>query len=300
MEQIILPSVTEKKIDTHTSRFTISPLFPGYGHTVGNGLRRVLLSSLPGAAVTSVKIDGADHEFTTVPGVKEDVVELLLNIKSLRVQMHDTNEPVTLLLRAKGPGTVTAKDFEANSKVNIANPDLYLATLSGKSTLSLEVTVEYGRGYDPVEKREVRSNTLGVISVDSLYTPVQGVSIEVENTRVGKMTNYDELSLTVATDGSISPAEALRASSAIMVDQFSLLASFGEVKAEEMQGKSEEDHTQSADELISAGLPVRVAKILQDNGVSNLNQLKAVSDDDLRSFSGLGPKAISEIEKIRQ
>lgn len=299
MEQIILPQVTEEAKGANSAEFTIAPLFPGYGHTVGNGLRRVLLSSLPGAGVTAVRLEGAEHEFTAVAGVKEDVVELILNLKTLRVQMHETEEPVTLSLHVKGPAEVKAKDFEKNSKVTISNPDLHIATVAAKSSIDLEVTVEYGRGYVPVEKRENKSNTLGVIALDSLYSPVQAVSIEVQNTRVGKMTNYDELKVLISTDGSITPAESLKQASAILVDQFALLASFDQQTAAPAPDASSELVEASSDELVQAGLPVRIAKVLGDNGISTVQQLKDVEDDELKTLSGLGPKALQEIARIR-
>ena len=299
MESIILPQVVESNSEGNTSVFKISPLFPGYGHTLGNSLRRVLLSSLPGGAATAVKIDGVNHEFSTVNGVSDDVVQLILNLKNLRVKMHDPAEPVTILLNTKGPGKVTAKDFKANASVTIANPELHIATLGAKSSLNLEVTIEYGRGYDPVEKREAKSLPLGTIAIDSLFTPVQAVSIEVENTRVGKMTNYDELQLTVSTDGTISPKDAVKEASAILVDQFALLAHFDEQQA--MTTETTENSSDSIEptELVEAGIPARVARILADNGLGTLQALKSASDEQLSAVTGLGPKALSEIAKVR-
>ncbi len=300
MEHIILPSVSETKGKANTSVFKVSPLFPGYGHTVGNSLRRALLSSLPGAAVTNVRIEGGDHEFSTVAGVKEDIVEIILNLKSLRLEMHETEEPVTLMLQAKGPKNVTAKDFKANSKITIANPEMHIATLSGKANLNLEATIEYGRGYDPVEKRETKSRELGVIAIDSLFNPVQSVSIEVENTRVGKMTNYDELHLTITTDGTISPNEAFKAAAGILVDQFHLLATHDAVREVTTESESTEG-TEAAPEteLVTAGLSLKIARILAENGYGTLEALRGADADALKQVSGLGPKALTEIEKIR-
>lgn len=301
MEQINLPNMTEDVSGENTSLFRISPLFPGYGHTVGNSLRRILLSSLPGASVTAVKIDGADHEFTAIPGVKEDVVEIILNLKNLRVTMHDTIEPVTLLLSSKGAGTMSGKDFKANSKVSIANPDLHIATLSSKANFNMEVTIEYGRGYDPVEKRESKALPLGTIAIDSLFTPVRSVTIEVENTRVGKMTNYDELQLTVTTDGTISPADAIKAAAAILVDQFNFIAHFGEAIAAQAieTNTAVEELVGQTSELEEAGIPARVAAILATHGIDSVQALKSASDEELKTISGLGPKALTEIAKVR-
>lgn len=299
MEQINLPNMTEESKGDNVSLFRISPLFPGYGHTVGNSLRRVLLSSLPGPSVTSVKIDGADHEFSAIPGIKEDAVEIILNLKNLRVALLDTSEPVVLSLSSKGPGVVTAKDFKANSKVEIANPDLHIATLSAKASFNMEVTVEYGRGYDPVEKREAKSLPLGTIAIDSLFTPVRGVTIEVENTRVGKMTNYDELQLIVTTDGTITPADAVKSAAAILVDQFNLIAHLGNVSHTSSDEIPEAITDTTSSDLIEAGIPVRVVAILNTNGIDSLSALKSATEEELKSISGLGPKALSELAKAR-
>jgi DNA-directed RNA polymerase subunit alpha len=210
----------EKIADNGT--FVIEPLSPGYGVTLANAMRRVLLSSLEGAAITSVKIEGATHEFTTVPGVKEDVVEIILNLKTLRFKLHQ-DEPVVLKLAVKGPKTVTAADFSANSACEIVNKDVFLATLDKTSKLEMEITVEKGRGYVPVERRGEEKMPLGTIAVDSIFTPVKKVHYEVENTRVGGMTNFDKITLEVSTDGSIDPEEALNRATGILVEHFSLI-----------------------------------------------------------------------------
>ncbi len=226
------------------------------------------------------------------------MVEFILNLKMLRVKMHDTAEPVVLNLQAKGPGIVTAKDFKANAKVEITNPELHLATLGAKATLSAEVTVEYGRGFDPIEKRENRSKDLGTIVVDSLFTPVYAVSLEVENTRVGKMTNYDQLHLAITTDGSITPSEALKAASAILVDQFQLLSTFDHPSTSEVVKEELPQLDQS--ELASTGLSPRIITILSQNNITTIDAVKNISDEDLHNVSGLGPKALSEISKIKE
>ena len=308
MEQIILPNVKEKVIDDRTSIFTVSPLFPGYGHTVGNALRRVLLSSLPGAAVTAVRIEGASHEFSVVKGVKEDLVEVILNLKSLRLVMHETNQPLTLKMDVKGPKEVTAADFKANSQVTIANPDLHIASIDKAGSLSMEVVVDYGRGYDPVERRQSTDQPLGTIAVDSLFSPVIAVSVEVENTRVGKMTNYDKLDLSVTTDGSISTKKAFQEAAAILVDQFQLLANYSEGKNmsqvseandNEKPAETNDQEKQNVSELEIAGLSSKISGILIDNGIHNIEELKNVPDEELKEIPGLGPKALSEINKIR-
>lgn len=225
--EYILPETNLLQIKTmeklgDTGTFVIEPLSPGYGVTVANAMRRVLLSSLEGAAITSVKIEGATHEFTTVPGVKEDVVEIILNLKTLRFKLHQ-DEPVVLKLSAKGPKSVTASDFDANSACEIVNKDVFLATLDKTAKLSMEITVEKGRGYVPVERRAEEKMALGTIAVDSIFTPVKKVHYEVENTRVGGMTNFDKITLEIATDGSLDPEEALSRAAGILVDHFGLI-----------------------------------------------------------------------------
>ena len=223
----ILPETNLLQIKTmeklgNTGTFVIEPLSPGYGVTLANAMRRVLLSSLEGAAITSVKIEGATHEFTTVPGVKEDVVEIILNLKTLRFKLFQ-DEPVILKLDVKGPKSVTAADFAANSACEVVNKDVFLATVDKSGKLSMEITVEKGRGYVPVERRVEEKMPLGMIAVDSIFTPVKKVHYEVENTRVGGMTNFDKITLEVATDGSIDPEDALNRATGILVEHFSII-----------------------------------------------------------------------------
>lgn len=223
----ILPETSLLQIKTmeklgDTGTFVIEPLSPGYGVTIANSLRRVLLSSLEGAAITSLKIEGATHEFTTVPGVKEDVVEIILNLKTLRFKMYQ-DEPVTLTLSAKGAKTVTAADFEPNSSCEIVNKDVFIAVLDKTGKLNMEITVQKGRGYVPVERRSEEKMPLGTIAVDSIFTPVKKVHYEVENTRVGGMTNFDKITLELATDGSIDPEQALNRAAGILVEHFAII-----------------------------------------------------------------------------
>lgn len=203
--------------------YVIEPLFPGYGITVGNSLRRVLFSSLYGSAISSVRIDGATHEFATLPGMIEDVVTLILNLKTLRIKLL-TDEPATLRLEAKGPGAVRAKDFIANANVVVVDPEHYLATLDKQGKLSMEVTVERGRGYVPTEQKMTEHQPLGTISVDSIFTPVKKVHYEVENTRVGDMTNFDKLTIDITTDGTVEPRAALEQAAKILVEHFDILS----------------------------------------------------------------------------
>ncbi|MFH1047776.1 MAG: DNA-directed RNA polymerase subunit alpha [Patescibacteria group bacterium] len=225
MEDLLLPSKIELAPgkDENNATLTVEPCYYGYGTTLGNALRRVMLSSLPGAAVTAVKIDGASHEFSGMDGVKEDVLEIILNLKELRMKVY-SDEPVRLSLSAKGEKKVTAGDIDANSDVEIANPELLIATLTDKkSVLNMEIIVEKGRGYVPVEERTDEKPELGTIAVDAVYSPVREVGYRVETARVGDVTNYDKLLMDIETDGTISPKEAVDQSVKILLDHFSLL-----------------------------------------------------------------------------
>lgn len=215
-------TITEKPSSDRVSTFVIEPLSPGYGMTVGHSLRRVLLTSLEGAAVSFVKIEGVDHEFTTLKGMREDVVELILNLKAMRVR-SESAEPVTIHLEKKGAGEVTAGDFDAHADVTIADPDHHLATLAKDGKLVMDITIEKGRGYVPVERKATDSKAIGVIAVDSVFTPIKKVHYDVEHTRVGGQTDFDKLSLELTTDGTITPAEAMAHGAKILVEHFSLV-----------------------------------------------------------------------------
>lgn len=221
MENILLPSkMTFNDGDAqHESILVIEPLHHGYGTTIGNALRRVLLSSLEGAAVTAVKIKGVQHEFSVIEGVKEDALEVMLNFKQLRLKVH-TDEPVTLSLSVSGKtGEVTAADIAKNADVEIVNPELVLATMTdNKIELNIEITVGRGRGYAPIEERDTTGNDIGVIAIDSLYSPVLNVGMRVENTRVGEITNYDKLIMNIQTDGTITPQEAVEQATKILLN----------------------------------------------------------------------------------
>src|SRR3989344_1016126 len=211
MENFLLPSKIEFQpgADEFSGSLVITPCHQGYGTTLGNALRRVLLSSLPGGAVESVKIAGVQHEFSAVPGVLEDVVEIILNLKQIAVLCH-TDQPVTLSLSKKGTGEVTAGDFSKNSDIEIVNPDLKIATITDKNfTLDMEITVGRGRGYVPVSEKETKQLSLGTIAIDSLYTPIRDVGYQVEMIRVGDVTDYEKLSLLIETNGTVTPKDAL-------------------------------------------------------------------------------------------
>lgn len=225
MEEILLPSKIEivPGKDERNATLVVEPCWHGYGTTLGNALRRVMLSSLPGAAVTAVKIKGASHEFTAIPGVQEDILELTLNLKSLRMRLF-TDEPVRLTLSVKGEKEVTAADIKAPSDVEIVNPDLHIATLTDKKAeLELEIFVGKGRGYVPVEERAKEKPELGMIAIDAVYSPVREIGYKVENVRVGQITNFDKLVMSIETDGTITPKDAVDQSLRILLDHFQLM-----------------------------------------------------------------------------
>lgn len=224
MDTIPLPksiSVTAQGRDRAT--FIIEPLYPGYGMTVGNALRRVLLSSMPGAAITAVKIEGSSHEFSTLPHVKEDAVDIILNLKRVRLKLHG-QEPVVVTLKASGAKTVTAGDIEPNSQIEVTNPDHVIATLTDPAaSLSMELTVGPGRGYVPVENREKEKLDIGTIALDAIYTPVKNVNFTIEHVRVEQITNFDKLILEITTDGTVNPTETLNMASQVLLEHFQMV-----------------------------------------------------------------------------
>ena len=225
MENILLPSTISYQPGQRSNEgiLIMEPCFHGYGTTIGNALRRVLLSSLPGAAVTAVKIKGVNHEFQAITDVKEDALEIILNLKSLRMRVF-SDEPVNLKLSVSGERTITAADFESNADVEIINSDLHIATLTSASAkMSMEITVRKGRGYSSTEERDGQSSDIGTIAIDALFSPVRNVGYRVEDTRVGEITNYDKLIMTIETDGTIDPEEAVQQSAKLLIEHFTLL-----------------------------------------------------------------------------
>lgn len=230
MEPILLPNKIEikKGKEPHSAELVLSPCYQGYGTTIGNALRRVLLSSIPGAAVTAIKIKGADHEFSTIPDVKEDVVQVILNLKQLRLRIH-TDEPVRLHIHVKGEKKVTAKDIEPNAQVEIINKDLHIAEITGKDAeLDMDIFAEQGRGYLTVEERSKSGLEIGTIAIDAVYTPIKNVGFKVEPVRVGQITNFDALTLSIETDGSITPEEAIKQAAKILLEHFNIVETMGE------------------------------------------------------------------------
>ncbi|MEO8065963.1 MAG: DNA-directed RNA polymerase subunit alpha [Candidatus Doudnabacteria bacterium] len=312
MESIPLPKkVSFEDQGNNKYKLTVEPLYPGYGVTLGNSLRRVLLSSLPGAAVVAVKIKGADHEFSTVPNIKEDVIEIILNIKQLRLKVH-TDQPVRLEMKVKGEKQVTGADFKKNADVEIVNPDMHIATLDNKGAeLEMEVIVQTGRGYVPVEQRENEKLEIGMIAVDAIYTPVKLVNYDINNVRVGQITNYDELILMIETDGTVSGQDAIDQAAHILMDHFALFAKtnlsseavvlpVAEVAVENQQPISIDEgiKTPEEDDLKSLGLSNRSYNALIKNSINKISQLTALDHDQLLHTEGLGAKSVEEIEKL--
>ncbi|HBG81344.1 TPA: DNA-directed RNA polymerase subunit alpha [candidate division CPR2 bacterium] len=301
IQNIHLPEVKTIKEEGNLGIFSIEPLYPGYGMTLGNSLRRVILSSLPGAAVTAVKIDGVTHEFTTIPNVKEDVVEVLLNLKQLRVKSFSDEEQY-LYLSASGQGKVSAKNIKAPSQVEIINPDLHLATLDGaKAKLEMEVKIEKGRGYVPVEKREGEKLQVGMIAVDAIYTPIKKVRYNVESTRVGQMTDLDKLVIEIETDGTITPKDAVNQAAEILVDHFSVVAGrevAGAGMPTETQ-KPERTAEDAASKILveEVNLSPRTTNALLNNDIKTIADILKLTDDELRSLKGFGNKAYQEVRE---
>lgn len=308
MEALTLPNKAQvEHLGEHKYSVVLEPMHPGYGVTVGNALRRVLLSSMPGAAVTAVKIRFADHEFSTVPNVKEDVVQIILNLKQLRLKCF-SSEPVKLSLKAKGERLVTAADIAGNDQVEIMNPDLHIATLDNKNAeFDMELTIEQGRGYVPVEARESDRTELGTLAVDAIFTPVRSVFFDVSNVRIGQITNFDKLSLTIETDGTITGGEAVDAAAHILVDHFNMLFNTPATLAaptvvEEIpafvasdEEDAGEDVPAPVSDLDSVSLSNRAKNALIKYGISTVEQLKALPSEEIEGIPGLGKKTILEL-----
>ncbi|NUS71962.1 MAG: DNA-directed RNA polymerase subunit alpha [Corynebacteriales bacterium] len=292
------PVLAEEVVSEARSRFTIEPLEPGFGYTLGNSLRRTLLSSIPGAAVTSIKIDGVLHEFSTVPGIKEDVTELILNIKSIVVS-SESDEPVVMYLRKQGPGIVTAADITAPAEVTVHNQDLQIATLNDKGRLEVELTVERGRGYVTASQNKQSGQEIGRIPVDSIYTPVLKVSYKVEATRVEQRTDFDKLIVDVETKNSISPRQAVASAGHTLVELFGLFRELDE-EAEGIEvGPSPADQALAADLALPVeelDLTVRSYNCLKREGVHTVGELIGRSEADLLDIRNFGAKSIDEVK----
>jgi len=283
--------------DNTFGKFVVEPLERGYGITLGNSLRRILLSSLPGVAVTSIKIDGVLHEFSTVPGVIEDVTEIILNIKNLSMKLF-SDGPKIVYIDADGEGDITAGDIKADSDVEILNPDLHICTLNGESRFYMELVLNKNRGYIPAEKNKQTGQPIGIIPVDSIYTPVRKVNYTVENTRVGQVTDYDKLTLEVWTNGSIKPDEAISLGARILNEHLNLFidlsdhAKHTEIMVEKEETKKEKVLEMTIEEL---DLSVRSYNCLKRAGINTVEDLTNKTEEDMMKVRNLGRKSLEEV-----
>lgn len=284
--------------DVNFGRFIVEPLERGYGITLGNSLRRILLSSLPGAAVTSIRIDGILHEFSTIPGVKEDVTEIILNLKRLAIRINGDG-PKKALINVNGPKEVTAADIMVDSEVEIFNPNLHIATLEENSTLSMEINLARGRGYVLAEQNKTESMPIAVIPVDSIYTPVKKVNFTVENTRVGQVTDYDKLILEIWTDGSIRPEEGVSIGAKIMQEHLNLFIQLTDsIDMVEIMVEKEEDTKAAILEMTieELELSVRSFNCLKRAGINTVEELTHKSEEDMMKVRNLGKKSLDEVK----
>lgn len=300
---INLPELKEDKISDNAAKFVLEPLYPGYGMTLGNSIRRVLLSSLAGSAITAVKIEGVSHEFSAISGVKEDTIEIILNLKQVRFR-NPNEEPVILSLKKTG-GVVTAGDIATVNDVEVVNPELVIAHLdNSKAKLEMELRVEQGRGYVPVESRGGEKLPVGMIAIDAIYTPIRRVRYDVQNTRVGQMTNLDRLTVEVETDGTVTPKEAIMQAAEVLVGHFQVLAghdvvSVGTGGIMTAAERAEADMAQiGVDEV---NFSPRTTNALLNNDIKTIKDLMEFTPADLKELKGFGAKAQEEvIEKLRE
>jgi len=290
--------IVEISEDATFGKFVVEPLERGYGTTIGNSLRRILLSSLPGAAVTSVQIDGVLHEFSTIDGVEEDVTTIVLNLKQLALKIY-SDEVKTLELDVQGEGVVTAADLTFDSDVEVLNPDLPIATLNENGSLYMKIQATRGRGYRPAEENKQDDDPIGVIPIDSIFTPVSRVSYEVDKTRVGQSANYDKLTLNVWTDGSLRPEEAISLGAKVLNEHLNLFINLTEKAQEaEIMVEKEEDQKEKVLEMTieELDLSVRSYNCLKRAGINTVQELSTKSEEDMMKVRNLGRKSLSEIK----
>lgn len=289
MQTIALPQKPKyTAIGEHHGKFEVDGCYPGYGATLGNALRRVLLSSLSGSAITSVKIRNASHEFSTIPGVLEDIVRVILNLKQVRFRVSG-DEPIIATLKAKGEGPVTAEKIKVSSSAEVVNPSQLIATLTDKKAeLDLELEITRGLGYVPIEQQERKEKEIGVIAVDAIYTPIRRVNYDVENMRVGKRTDFDRITLEVVTDGSITPQEAFDRAISILIEQFSVLLS------DQTISNASESHTASLSDDF-ASISSRTRKVLEAYDIHSVHNLAELEESAVKEFAGMGEKGMDEI-----
>ncbi|WKY48462.1 DNA-directed RNA polymerase subunit alpha [Eubacteriaceae bacterium ES3] len=290
--------IVDKNDDDKYGRFVIEPLERGYGTTLGNSLRRIMLSSLPGVAVTSVKIEGVLHEFSTIPGVKEDVIEILLNLKGLAAEIY-SDEPKTIHIEASEEGSVTAGDIIADADVEILNPEMHIATLSSGSTLNMEMRIEKGRGYVSADKNKFPGMPIGMLPMDSIFSPIKKVNFLVENTRVGQITDFDKLTIDIWTDGTTSPEEALSLAAKVLSEHLNLFidltehATTVEIMVEKEENEKERIREMSIEEL---ELSVRSSNCLRRANIDTVEKLTQKSEEDMIKVRNLGRKSLNEIK----
>jgi DNA-directed RNA polymerase subunit alpha len=299
------PRIVHEEVDDDRGVFVIEPLDRGFGYTFGNSLRRVLLSSLEGAAVTSVKFEGIAHEFTTLPGVREDVTDIILNLKNLICRLHGESPEIEVHVAKKGSGAVTAADIEAPAELEILNPDLELANLSDKGKLEMTLTIGRGRGYIPAELNRGPEHTIGVIPIDSIFSPVRRVSYDVEAARVGQRTDYDKLKLDVTTDGSVNPKDAIGEAAEILIRQLAIFTDL-----ERIEGIGEASAAELAEAPIAHGmenfpieeleLGVRSYNCLKRVGIETIGDLVTKSEAELAAIPNFGKKSIEEVKETLQ
>jgi DNA-directed RNA polymerase subunit alpha len=295
----VTPQVRKLETSANFGKFDIEPLDPGFGTTLGNTLRRVLLSSLWGAAVTSIQIDGVAHEFTAIPHVKEDVTEVILNLKKLRLKSF-TEDPITLLLDVKGPAEVHASNIQATSDVEVVNPDLYICTLAAKGHLRMELNVERGKGYVPAERNKREGQPIGVIPIDSIFSPVEKANFVVEKTRVGQSTDYDRLIIEVWTDGTMSPEEAVSHSAELFTQHLNLFVRFRdsiEKHEQELRGEKTGQNRLMDTPIEELDLSVRAFNCLKANEIQTVGQLLQKREEELLALRNFGRKSLDEIKE---
>lgn len=300
MIEIEKPKIETVEIseDAKYGKFVVEPLERGYGTTLGNSLRRILLSSLPGAAVTSIQIDGVLHEFSTIPGVVEDVTTIILNIKKLALKIY-SDEEKTLEIDVTGDGVVTAADITHDSDVEILNPDLHIATLAKDAQFRVRLTAKRGRGYSPADANKGENQPIGVIPIDSIYTPVSRVTYTVENTRVGQMTNYDKLTLDVWTDGSIRPEDAVALGAKILTAHLNIFVGLTDAAQNaEIMVEKEEDQKEKVLEMTieELDLSVRSYNCLKRAGINTVQELAMKTEEDMMKVRNLGRKSLEEVK----
>jgi DNA-directed RNA polymerase subunit alpha len=296
-----VPRITRQELDERRGRFVIEPLDRGFGYTFGNSLRRVLLSSLEGAAVTSVKIEGVAHEFTTLPGVREDVMDVILNLKNLICKLHGESPEIEVRLEKKGAGAVTAADIESPADLEILNPELEIAHLADKGRLELTLTIGRGRGYVPAELNRGPEHTIGVIPIDSIFSPVKRVSYEVEAARVGQRTDYDKLTMDVTTDGSVDPKEAIGEAAEILIRQLAIFTDLERIEGlhEAVEAEYEIPQARGMENfpIEELELGVRSYNCLKRVGIETIGELVVKSEAELAAIPNFGKKSIEEVKE---